>query len=351
MGFLVPTGEGTRVTTPTTLARDAEPFSPEAIDDQVSSVAAGLRARISERLANIPLPVEDPSPVIDALSGGKHLRARTLLLIAHSFGTPDPRFSAEAAVALELLHTASLVHDDIIDRSQFRRGLPSLHSAADEATAILIADLLIAVSFETAAALGERAVIPLARAFGQLCQGQLLEPALGWGADARPAIENYATLKTGALFGAAFELGAMAASYDPALQDRFRASGERLGLAFQLTDDLLDVRDDALNLGKDHGADLRNGIPTLPLWSAYRRLVDLGETRCASDSSLRDALAGEAGSDRTLRYTKQRIVALVEECRSLLPPATQPGAVGLTVDTVLAELDQFSGPDCESEAP
>ncbi len=339
------------MTTPITLAGDTEPFSPESIDDQVSSVAAGLRARISERLANIPLPVEDPSPVIDALCGGKHLRARTLLLIAHSFGGPDPRFAEDAAVALELLHTASLVHDDIIDRSQVRRGLPSLHSAADEATAILVADLLIAVSFETAAVLGERAVLPLARAFGQLCKGQLLEPALGWGDDARPEIEDYATLKTGALFGAAFELGAMAASYDPALQDRFRESGERLGLAFQLTDDLLDVRDDALNLGKDHGADLRNGIPTLPLWSAYRRLVDLGETRSASDPSLQEALADEAGSDRTLRYTKKRIGTLVEEFRTLLPPAKQPGALGLTVDTVLANLDQFSSTDCESEAP
>ncbi|WP_167858021.1 polyprenyl synthetase family protein [Mycobacterium sp. DL99] len=339
------------MTTPITLARDVEPFSPEAIDAQVSAVAAGLRAQISERLAKTPLPVEDPSTVIDALSGGKHLRARTLLLIAHSFGTPDPRFAADAAVALELLHTASLVHDDIIDRSQFRRGLPSLHSAADEATAILIADLLIAVSFETAAVLGERAVTPLARAFGQLCKGQLLEPTLGWGDDGQPSIEDYATLKTGALFGAAFELGAMAASYDPACQDRFRESGQRLGLAFQLTDDLLDVRDDALNLGKDHGADLRNGVPTLPLWSAYRHLVDLGETRSASDPSLRTVLADEAGSDRTLRYTKERIGALVEEFRTLLPPANQLGTLDLTVDTVLANLDQFSNTDCESGAP
>lgn len=349
--FLVFTGEGTRVTTPTTLARDAEPFSPETIDARVSSVGASLRARVSERIANIALPVDDPSTVIDALSGGKHLRARTLFLVAHSFGTPDPGFAAEAAVALELLHTASLVHDDIIDGSLFRRGLPSLHSAADEATAILIADLLIAVSFETAAGLGERAVTPLARAFGQLCQGQLLEPALEWGEEAGPEIENYATLKTGALFGAAFELGAMAASCDPALQDRFRESGQRLGLAFQLTDDLLDVRDDALNLGKDQGADLRNGVPTLPLWSAYRHLVDLGETRSASDPSLRDVLAGAAGSDRTLRYTKKRIGALVEEFRTLLPPAERPQTLDLTVETVLADLDQFSSTDCGSDVP
>lgn len=351
MGFLALTGEGTRVTTPITLARDAEPFSAEAIDAHVASVAAGLRARVFERIANIPLPVDDPSLVIDALSGGKHLRARTLFLIAHSFGRPDPRFAADAAVALELLHTASLVHDDIIDGSRFRRGLPSLHSAADEATAILIADLLIAVAFETAAVLGERAVTPLARAFGQLCKGQLLEPTLEWGDKAQPEIEDYATLKTGGLFGAAFELGAMAASCAPALQDRFRKSGQRLGLAFQLTDDLLDVRDDALNLGKDHGADLRNGVPTLPLWNAYRHLVDLGETRSASDPSLRDRLADEAGSDRTLSYTKKRICALVEESRTLLPPANQPRALDLTVDTVMANLDQFSSTDCESDFP
>lgn len=339
------------MTTPIARPRDAETFRPEAIDAQVDSVAASLRARISERLANIPLPVDDPSAIVDALSGGKHLRARTVLLIAHAFGAPDLRFAADAAVALELLHTASLVHDDIIDGSRSRRGQPSLHYAADEATAILIADLLIAVSFETAAVVGERAVTPLARAFGQLCRGQLLEPALEWSDEARPAIEDYATLKTGALFGAAFELGAMAASCDTAFQDRFRRAGERLGLAFQLSDDLLDVRDDALNLGKDHGADLRNGVPTLPLWSAYRRLVDRGETRLAADSSLRDALAEEAGSDRILHATRERISALVEESRVLLPPAKQSQALDLTVRTVLGSLEQFSSTDSESEVP
>jgi geranylgeranyl pyrophosphate synthase len=339
------------VTTPTALARDAEPFSPETLDAQVASVAAGLKARVSERIANIPLPVDDPSTIVATLSGGKHLRARTLLLVAHAFGAPDPQFGADAAVALELLHTASLIHDDIIDGSRFRRGQPSLHSAADQATAILIADLLIALSFETAAVLGERAVTPLSRAFGQLCKGQLLEPTLEWSDEGQPGIEDYATLKTGALFGAAFELGAVAASCDAAFQDRFQKSGQRLGLAFQLSDDLLDVRDDALNLGKDHGADLRNGVPTLPLWSAYRSLVDLGETRAASDPSLRDLLADEAGSDRTLRFTKERIWALVKESRALLPPAKQSRALDLMVNTVLANLDQFSSTDSEFEVP
>jgi heptaprenyl diphosphate synthase len=337
------------VTTPIALPRDAESFRPETIDGQVAAVAASLRARISERLADIPLPVDDPSAIVDALSGGKHLRGRTVFLIAHAFGAPDLRFATDAAVALELLHTASLVHDDIIDGSRFRRGQPALHSAADEATAILIADLLIAMSFETAALLGERAVTPLARAFGQLCRGQLLEPALVWSDEARPAIEDYATLKTGALFGAAFELGAMAASCDTAFQDRMCKAGERLGLAFQLSDDLLDVRDDALNLGKDHGADLRNGVPTIPLWSAYRRLVDHGETRSAADPSLRDALAEEAGSDRTLHSTRERIRALIEESRAFLPPAKQSQALDLTVRTVLGSLEQFSSTDPESE--
>lgn len=350
-GLLTLTGEGSCVTTPIALPREAEPLRPETIQAQVASVAAGIRVRVTERLANIPLPVDDPSTIISALSGGKHLRARTVFLIAHAFGAPDPRFATDAAVALELLHTASLVHDDIIDGSRFRRGQPSLHSAAGEATAILIADLLIAVSFETAAVLGERAVTPLARAFGQLCRGQLLEPALEWSDDAAPAIEDYATLKTGALFGVAFELGSMAASCDPESQHRFRRAGEGIGLAFQLSDDLLDVRDDALNLGKDHGADLRNGVPTLPLWTAYRHLVDRGETRSASDPSLRDTLADEAGSDRTLHSTTERICALVEESRALLPPARQSEALDLIVRTVLGSLEQFSSTHSESEVP
>jgi heptaprenyl diphosphate synthase len=331
--------------TNSTASQGPAPFS----DDGVASVVTGLRTRIVESLADVCLPGADSSAVVDALCGGKHLRARAVQLAGLALGTPDPEFATVAGIAVELLHTASLVHDDIIDESTTRRGHPTLHIAADGATAILVADLLIALSFETAAVLGRDAVGTLARSLRALCRGQLLEPTLGWDAHAQSGIEEYATLKTGALFGTAFELGAMASSRDVGVHRAFRASGERLGLAFQLCDDLLDVREDVDDLGKDHGMDLRNGIPTLPLWSAYRYLVDeAGETRAATDPTLRAALGREAVSHRTFDATRARIDAVVAESRTTMPPATQSAAFDCAVRTILESLGEFPltvGPD------
>ncbi len=313
----------------------AEQRGTESVDEQVAGIAEEMRTRISARIARVPLPLDRPA-LVDGLAAGKHLRARTLLLIARAFGAPDPEFSAEAGVALELLHTASLVHDDIIDGSELRRGRPTVHRAADEPTAILLADLLIALAFEAAAPMGEPVTASLARAFAHLCEGQLMEPSLGWGADARQGIEHYASLKTGALFGAAFEIGGVAAGFDSAHRDAFREAGTRLGLAFQLSDDLLDVRGDALALGKDAGADIRNGVPTIPLWHAYRALEGAGVD--PEDPRFLERLAEEAASDGVLSSTAARVSELVEECRARLPAAAEPEALDLAVSTVLAGL-------------
>lgn len=316
------------------------------LEAQTQAVTAELRSRLEERLAHIPLAVDTPE-LIESFVSGKLLRARALILVGHAFGQPDHDFSIASASALELLHTASLLHDDIIDGSVLRRGRPTLHIAADEATAILIADLLIALAFEIAAPFGAAATSPLATAFARLCEGQLLESSLTWDSEALPGIERYAECKTGALFGAAFELAATASSLPHEQRGMFGAAGRKIGVAFQFQDDLLDIRTDALNLGKDHGADLRNGIPTLPLWAAYRS----GSIDVSSPPLSAERLLETAGSPRVLALTVDRISILVEESRAALPAADRPELFEAAMRMILADIDRFRSPIPQNEVP
>lgn len=306
-------------------------------DVELTDVIGLLRSSAHACLAPLPLGI-DAGSLVDTLSRGKLLRARTVLLAAHAYGTTDPEFTVPAAVALELLHAASLVHDDIIDGSELRRGRPALHVSAGMPAAILVGDRLVALAFELAAPLGERATGPLAIAFGRLCEGQLIEAELGWDAEALPGIERYAALKTGALFGAAFQLGA-AVPLGDAPGAGLCAAGERLGLAFQLLDDLRDLRSDAAEMGKDHGADLRNGIPTFPLWLALHRVA---EHDAAEGRTLRERLAAASERPEVADLTAVRISALVEESRALLPAADRPEALERVFRTVLAGLERFT---------
>ncbi|WP_336658493.1 polyprenyl synthetase family protein [Leucobacter sp. USHLN153] len=314
------------------------------IEAGIAAVVDRLRQSALDRLAPLPLGI-DPAAFVDTLVAGKLLRARTVLLVARAYGDPDPDFATDTAAALELLHVASLLHDDIIDESELRRGQPALHVAAGSATAILVADLLIALAYELAAPFGPRASTPLAVAFRRVCEGQLVESGLDWSDDLE-AIERYDTLKTGALFGAAFQLGAAASGVDAAVAGAFDESGQRLGLAFQLLDDLIDIEKDTHDLSKDHGADLRNGIPTWPLWSAHRVLQRSAGASNASGAEPRKAIAPEqlaevANSPEVLGQATARILDLRDESRAILPPAARPELLALASRTVLTGLERF----------
>lgn len=322
---------------PTPAAERAQQAEPEGL----SQVITRLRELLDTHLAALPAGTVPPAQAA-ALAGGKYVRARALIAVAHAYGEPDPQVITEAAAAVELLHTASLVHDDIIDASTMRRGAAALHTVSSEATAILVGDLLIGAAQELVAPLGSQTSKPLARALRALSTGQLVESALDWGPDAPAALERYATLKTGALFGAAFELGGAAcrpgtaAAPDPA---RLALAGERLGLAFQLADDLLDVHGDVAELGKDHGADLRNGIPTIPLWLAFHRLTVKGSRANSGDPDPAtvpaDTLAVAAGAPEVTAAAEARIAELCAEGRALLPPAIRPHLLDLAASIVV----------------
>jgi len=216
-------------------------------------------------------------------AGGKRLRPLLVFL-----ATPVDRRESERAVgggaAVELVHMASLVHDDLLDRAAVRRGRPTAWAAHGAAAAGAAGDYVFARAFAQLAGTGdERAVAILADAALALARGEALQRSQTFAPDT--SVDEYlarCTLKTGSLFEAACLLG----------EDRpeLGAFGRSLGVAFQIVDDVLDCSGDVSDTGKVPGVDLREGTPTLPLILAARK-----------DALVRRALAGEPVSDALVR--------------------------------------------------
>jgi geranylgeranyl pyrophosphate synthase len=206
--------------------------------------------------------------------GGKRLRPALVRLFTRELGGSDREAEAPAA-AIELVHTYSLVHDDLpaMDDDALRRGRPTVHVAFDEATAILVGDALLTLAFEVlGTAGGERAgeqALVLARAAGArgMVGGQVLDLTLERaGAAAPELLLDMHARKTAALFGAACELGALASGArgaERSVRARSADFGRSLGLLFQAVDDLLDVTGDAATLGKTPGKDAALARATL----------------------------------------------------------------------------------------
>lgn len=196
-------------------------------------------------------------------AGGKRLRPMMVFLSCRS----DAPAAVELAAAVELVHMATLVHDDVIDGASLRRGRPTLVAIHGEAASAAAGDYLFAAAFDLLATTGSNeAVTLLAQASLGLSRGELLQMEAAWdydlGADAY--IER-CRLKTASLFTAACRLGALYSGCPPATADALGRFGECLGLAFQITDDILDLAGASEDTGKADGTDLRDGTVTLPL--------------------------------------------------------------------------------------
>ncbi|MGH2825159.1 MAG: polyprenyl synthetase family protein, partial [Thermoleophilaceae bacterium] len=177
-----------------------------------------------------------------------------------------------AAAAVELLHMATLVHDDVLDRAPLRRGKPTVFADGGRLAATATGDLLFSRAFaELTATGGEDAVRVLSTASSALARGELMQRADAWSEAVTP--ERYlerCRLKTASLFEASCRLGALFGGR-PELAEPLGCFGERIGLAFQMLDDVLDVAGPAERTGKPRGADLLDGTVTLPLILARRR--------------------------------------------------------------------------------
>ena len=195
-------------------------------------------------------------------AGGKRLRP-VLVLLGASLGDANNDEVIKAAVVVELTHLATLYHDDVMDRAPLRRGVPTAHEVWGNSVAILTGDLLFARASQIVSRLGGKALSLQADTFERLCLGQLHE-TLGPQNNEDP-IEHYLQVladKTGSLIAASAELGVVYGGAPDEYREPLRIYGEKVGVAFQLIDDVIDILSD--ESGKTPGTDLRAGVPTLP---------------------------------------------------------------------------------------
>ncbi len=229
------------------------------------------------------------------MGGGKRLRPLLALWVHDAAGGSPQRTPAiwNAAIALEMLHTYSLIHDDLpaMDDDDLRRGQLSCHRSFDEATAILAGDALQTLAFELLAeiappALASACVLRLARSAGVqgMASGQQWD-LMAAEQTGGPEVETIHRLKTGALIGASFALGALCAQAEPAVVDGAEEAGVRLGIAFQIVDDILDETASAQELGKSPGKDQKQGKLTILRAHGKQRSEELARDFLAQSTS------------------------------------------------------------------
>lgn len=201
-------------------------------------------------------------------AGGKRFRPMLVLLSGY-FGDPtDPRL-VPGSVAIELTHLATLYHDDVIDEADDRRGVPSANARWDNTVAILTGDYLFARASEISADLGPEVCRLLARTIGVLCDGQIREvDSSGKLEQSGDAYLEIIRRKTGVLIASSCRLGGMVSDTPEAHVETLEEFGEALGMAFQLSDDIMDVTATQMELGKEPGTDMKEGVYTLPVLHA-----------------------------------------------------------------------------------
>ncbi|HKW77941.1 MAG TPA: polyprenyl synthetase family protein [Candidatus Limnocylindria bacterium] len=199
-------------------------------------------------------------------SPGKLLRP-TLVFLAARFGTrPDPEVVTNLAVSLELVHTASLVHDDIVDSAELRRNVPTVNAVWGDNAALIVGDYLFAKAYALAAVLPKPEVIAIvAQTVFALCDGELTEVTMERHLPTESEYLERIELKTASLYAACCQGAALLTDADPEHVAALGAFGTNLGLAFQITDDVLDLVGDEADFGKTVGRDLAEGTPTLPM--------------------------------------------------------------------------------------
>ncbi|MFE9023299.1 polyprenyl synthetase family protein [Streptomyces sp. NPDC007808] len=309
------------------------PFGLSVRDQALEAdVQAGLAA-VEEGLleatkSEVPFITEAAQHLVRA--GGKRFRP-LLVMLAAQFGDPYAPGIVPSAVVVELTHLATLYHDDVMDEAAVRRGVDSANTRWGNSVAVLTGDFLFARASHILADLGPEAVRVQAEAFERLVTGQILETA--GPQDGRDPVEHYLDVlsgKTGSLVAVSCRFGAMMSGADETVVDVLTQYGERLGVAFQLADDVLDIASDSHESGKTPGTDLREGIPTMPVLRLRERAERLG---LAEDVALCELLASDLSDDvrhaealsalrvhPALEQARRDTVRYAEEARAALAP-------------------------------
>ncbi|MEV0170878.1 polyprenyl synthetase family protein [Streptomyces sp. NPDC050803] len=309
------------------------PFGLSVRDQALEAdVQAGLAA-VEEGLleatkSEVPFITEAAQHLVRA--GGKRFRPLLVMLTAQ-FGDPYAPGVVPSAVVVELTHLATLYHDDVMDEAEVRRGVASANTRWGNSVAVLTGDFLFARASHILADLGPEAVRVQAEAFERLVTGQILETA--GPQDGRDPVEHYLDVlagKTGSLVAVSCRFGAMMSGADETVVDVLTQYGERLGVAFQLADDVLDIASDSRESGKTPGTDLREGIPTLPVLRLRERAERLG---LAEDIALCELLDSDLTDDvrhaealaalrvhPALEQARRDTVRYAEDARAALAP-------------------------------
>lgn len=272
-----------------------------------------LAARADHRLLGPMLSMVLPG-------AGKRMRP-AMSLLACKLGRADPEATIHMAVGVELLHTASLVHDDVQDNSETRRGSATLFTQVGNALAVLVGDYLFAQSASRCVATNNMRVIGLfAETLRRMVEGQVEEASRGNHAHLKVNRQEYYSTtsgKTASLFVLACQGGAILAGLPEPQVEAMRSFGEQLGLAFQLVDDILDFVGDEQELGKPVGGDVRQGTITLPIIYLRESLQDGRFARLfeAGDSA---AIVAEVRSSGVVERCRAEADGLIAEARSAL---------------------------------
>ncbi|MCM1967374.1 polyprenyl synthetase family protein [Streptomyces sp. NPDC002812] len=301
----------------------------QALETDVQAGLAAVEAGLLEATkSEVPFITEAAQHLVRA--GGKRFRP-LLVMLASRFGDPYAPGIVPSAVVVELTHLATLYHDDVMDEADVRRGVESSNARWGNSVAVLTGDFLFARASHILADLGPEAVRVQAEAFERLVTGQILETA--GPRDGRDPVEHYLDViagKTGSLIAVSGRFGAMMSGADESVVDILTQYGERLGTAFQLADDVLDIASDSHESGKTPGTDLREGIPTLPVLRLREMAAQGGDP---ADVELVRLLDGDLTDDArhaevlarlrvhpALEQARKDTVRYAEEARATLAP-------------------------------
>jgi heptaprenyl diphosphate synthase len=303
-------------------------FVDARVEKSAMEVLAAVEVRLRDSVASAdPFVTEAARHLVEA--GGKRFRPM-LVALGAQFGDPTAPQVVTAAVVMELTHLATLYHDDVMDEAPVRRGAPSANFRWTNSVAILVGDYLFARAADIATDLGLEAVQLQARTFARLVHGQIAE-TVGPRAGEDPVAHylNAITEKTGSLIATSARFGGMFGGAAPEHIAALAGYGEIIGIAFQLSDDLLDIASESTQSGKTPGTDLREGVPTLPVLYALAsddadaasvRLREILATGPVTDEALHAEALGLLRESPALKRARETVRCYAEEARERLSP-------------------------------
>jgi len=325
-------------------------------EDALTALAAEVRDDLDICNRAIIARMQSPVALIPRLAahivaaGGKRLRPVLTLASARMCGYAGGERHVNLAAAVEFIHTATLLHDDVVDESKLRRGLASANAVFGNQASVLVGDFLFARAFQLMVADGSARVLDiLSTAAATIAEGEVLQ--LVTQNDLATSEEQYLAVisgKTAALFAAACEVGPVIAARPPAEQRALRDYGANLGIAFQLVDDALDYAADQATLGKTVGDDFREGKITLPVLTAYAAGTEAERAfwrRTIEDSEQTDADLEEAlrlmrrhGAIRATIDRAASFATLAKTALAIFPDSRLRGALQGVADYTVSRL-------------